>query len=156
MKPLFISSLFAIFGFFALSGCMSGGKLGGITVNLVGLKAQAAAEGKQVSATLSFTNENVVPIGISQASYKLYINGELVSKTESADAVGLPQLNTVSQTVSLDIAKPELLRQLAAKSDAQGASYKLDTFLLIYSGEEKLSIKTSSTGAVDLRPLASK
>ena len=103
--------------------------------------------------TLSFVNENVIPIAISGGAYSLYLNGTLVGKAISHDAVGLPQQSTASLTTTVAFENLALVKKLGGSGDSRAVGYRLDSVLRIDAGDEKLTIKTSSSGAVDLSAL---
>ena len=137
------------------SGCTGGYNLGNITVNLVNfMPASAALLESSGVMTLRYTNENTIPIGLSGATHKIYLNGSYVGKTVSKQPVGLAALSTITQDVTVNFENLALVKQLVAMRDQQTASYRVDSILYLTSGEENLSIKTSSTGSVDLRALA--
>lgn len=137
------------------TGCRSGYNLGGITVNLVNfMPASAALLESSGVMTLRYTNENTIPIGLSGSTHKVYLNGTYVGKSVSKQALGLAALSTVTQDVTVNFENLALVRQLVAMREQQTASYKVDSVLFLTSGEEDLSIKTNSTGSVDLRALA--
>lgn len=152
MKLLQFCSIFLACGFFALTGC-TGGTLGGVTVSLESLKPSPEGEGKVV-ATLQFSNENIVAFGVAQSSYTLYLNGKKIGEAQGEDAIPLPKMDRISQTIVFDVNASQL-KELVASAEDRTASYKLETSLLVRSGEEKLRLKVEQSGAVDLRPLAS-
>ncbi len=137
------------------SGCGSGYNLGNITVNLVNfMPASAALLESSGVMTLRYTNENTIPIGLSGSTHKIFLNGSYVGKTVSKQPLGLAALSTITQDVTVNFENLALVKQLVAMRDQQTASYRVDSILYLTSGEENLSIKTSSTGSVDLRALA--
>jgi len=144
LAPLFLFALL-------LSGCLSAGKLGGVLVHVT---AVAPSSSKELYATLSFTNENVVSIGVTKAKYTLMLNGTTVARCETEKAVGLPQLNKVTQTIPFVITNPALLRTQAEGSGH--ANYTLKSVLEIMSGEDKLVIDSVESGTLNLSALAGK
>jgi LEA14-like dessication related protein len=137
-----------ILGLLLLAGCSSGFKLGGLTVGIVDVKPAPAAGSALI--TLHFVNENVVPIGITRSSYKLYLNGNYAGKCVTEDAVGLKQTGEGRQTFTFKLDNPEKLRQLAAQGRA---SYRLESQLVVISGEERIDVNTKGEGLVDLSAL---
>ena len=67
--------------------------------------------------------------------------------------VGLAALSSSTQDVTVRFENLAQLQQLVAMRERQTASYKIDSVLYVTSGEEKLDIKTSNSGSVDLRSL---
>ncbi len=137
-----------------LPGCRSVGKLGGVTVSVVALRSMesgGAAHG-QVAMNLRFTNENVVPVGISRARHKLFLNGTLAGEVMNESPLGLPPLTSLSQDVTLPLTAtaPAALRELAQRPQT---SYRIESILYVDAGEEKMDIKTQNQGSVDLTGL---
>lgn len=139
-----------------VAGCGNGFKLTGVTVSLVDFKPAASAllESSAV-LTLRYSNENVIPIGVSGSTHKIYLNGTYIGKAMSQDPVGLAALSSTTQDVTVRFENLALVQQLVGLRDRQAAAYKVDSVLFVTSGEEKLDIKTSNTGSVDLRSLVS-
>jgi LEA14-like dessication related protein len=136
-----------------VAGC-TGFQLSGVTVSLVDFKpATTTLLESSAVLTLRYTNDNVIPIGLSGSSHKIYLNGSYVGKAVSKEAVGLAALSTATQDVTVRFENVSLLQQLVAMRDRQTASYKVVSVLYVTSGEEKLDIKTSNTGSIDLRGL---
>lgn len=136
-----------------LAGCNSF-QLSGVTVSLVDFKpASTALLESSAVLTLRYTNDNVIPIGLSGSSHKVYFNGSYVGKAVSKEPLGLAALTTATQDVTVRFENLALLQQLVAMRERQAASYKIASVLYVTSGEEKLDIKTASSGSVDLRTL---
>lgn len=131
-----------------LTACGSGFKLGGIQVELEGV-APSAKPGV-VELSLHFQNENDIAIGVTETVHKLYLNGNFAGKLRNEDPVGLKPLGQGKLKVLLKLDKPAELRALAARGSA---SYRLDSEVIIMSGEEKLSLSSRSEGQVDLSAL---
>lgn len=158
MSPLRIFSRFATAALTLaccafVAGCNSF-QLSGVTVSLVDLKPVSSAllESSAV-LTLRYTSENVMPIGLSGSSHKVYLNGTYVGKAVSKEPLGLAALSSSTQDVTVRFENLAQLQQLVAMRERQTASYKIDSVLYVTSGEEKLDIKTSNSGGVDLRSL---
>ena len=149
----FIALSLILAGCAFVAGCTSF-QLSGVTVSLVDFKpASSALLESSAVLTVRYTNDNVIPIGLAGSSHKIYLNGSYVGKAVSKDAVGLAALSTATQDVTVRFENVALLQQLVAMRDRQTASYKIDSVLYVTSGEEKLDIKTSNSGSVDLRGL---
>jgi len=137
-----------------LTGCGSGGKLGGVSVTVLGLRsAQPGLQESQAVLTVRYVNENVVPVGLSGTRHKLYLNGTYVGQAVSSEAVGLPQLSTATRDVTVALNNAAMIGLLRGMAERPQAGYKLESVLYVIAGEEKLEIKTQSTGAVDLSGL---
>jgi LEA14-like dessication related protein len=139
-----------------VAGCGNGFKLTGVNVSIVGFKPAPSSKPETTAVmTLRYTSENVIPIGLSGSNHKLYLNGVYVGKTQSEEQpLGLAPLSAINQDVTVKFENLARLQELVAAAGQNTAAYKIDSVLLVTSGEEKLDIKTSGTGNVDLRPLA--
>lgn len=136
-----------------VAGC-STFQLTGVTVSLVDFKpASSSLLESSAVLTLRYTNDNVIPIGLAGSSHKIYLNGTYVGKAVSKEPLGMAALSTTTQNVTVRFENISLLQQLVAMRDRQTASYKIESVLYVTSGEEKLDIKTSNSGSVDLRSL---
>ena len=131
------------------------GSLNSVTVSIADIKpVSSTGLETEVVLTLRYANENVIPIGLSGTVHKLYINGKYVGKAVSDNAVGLPPLKVVTDTVMLRLDNIALMREIINISNSKSATYKLDSRLFITSGEDKVSIKTSYTDSIDLQAFA--
>ena len=151
-----VSLLACIFLPFALvlTGCGSGGKLGGVSVTVLGLRsAQPGLQESQAVLTVRYVNENVVPVGLSSTRHKLYLNGTYVGQSVSSEAVGLPQLSAATRDVTVTLNNASMIGLLRGMATNPQAGYKLESVLYVIAGEEKLEIKTQNSGAVDLSGL---
>lgn len=143
--------LLGLVSLIAFSGCGSVGKLGGVTVSVLSIRPSSASSvGSKAMMTLQFTNENVVPIGISRVRHKLYLNGTLVGDIRNEQAVGIPPLKTTIQEIALPFEKPEALSNLRALAQQPQASYRIESVLYVEAGEDTMEIKTQHQGSVDL------
>jgi len=155
-RAFFLRILWLIGLVVAVAGCGSGGKLGGVSVAAVSIRSAVPAKlDTQAIVTLRFTNENVVPVGLSGGKYKLYLNGTYVGQAVGKEALGLPQLSSATQEATLTFASPSVAALLRDLSKAPQASYRIESVLFVIVGEEKLEIKSRNQGAVDLTGLRS-
>lgn len=155
MSRRFLYPMVCLFGLVSLivfSGCGSVGKLGGVTVSVLSIRPSPSASSADSKAmmTLQFTNENVVPIGISRVRHKLYLNGTLASDIRNEQAVGIPPLKTATQQLPLPLDKPDLLSTLRTLAQQPQASYRIESILYVEAGEDTMEIKTQHQGSVDL------
>lgn len=133
-----------------LAGCGSGTKLGGVAITALSIRtATPATPQPQAILNLRFTNENVVPVGLSGGRHRLYINGKAAGQALSREPLGLPQLSTATQEVTVTL-EPGFLASIAG---ATQASYRLESVLFVTAGEERMDIKTQSQGAIDVSAL---
>lgn len=137
------------------TGCASGPRLGGISVLLVDVRpADMSLLETRAVMTLRFVNENVIPLGVSGGSYRLFLNGKYVGKAVSDAPVGLAAMSAATQDVTVFLENGALLRQLAAVAREGTVQYRLESVLLQRIGTTVNQIKTSSDGSVELPHLA--
>ena len=91
---------------------------------------------------------------MASSTHKLYLNGSYVGKMASATPVGLPAQTATTQVVTVQFENPALVQQLVKGADQKTASYRIESDLLVMNGEDRIDIKTSNQGALDLRALA--
>src|SRR4051794_30557056 len=112
MKSLWLKlPLFVSLGLF-LAAC-STTKLGGFRMDVVGFRYDpSAAEGKRTSVELVFNNDNVLPVAISSSQHKLYLNGTYVGKAGTREALGSPQLSSVTQILPVTFENTAFVKEL--------------------------------------------
>ena len=149
MKLLWLKLLPLAASLLVLAACATA-RLGGFKMDVVEFKSDPAApEEKRAAVVLAFNNDNVMPVAISSSEHKLYLNGTYVGRARTREALGSPQLSSVTQTLPLVLENAAFVRQLLA-GGARSAQYRLDSKLVIQSDEEHLTIKTDSSGTVGL------
>jgi len=137
-----------------LVGCLSHRTFGGISVTAVDLKpATANAPGTQAALTLNFANENVMAVGITSSTHRLFLNSSFVGTAVNANPLGVQAMAAATQVVPMKFDNLALVQQLAGAAGATTASYRLETDMLVLAGEEKIHIKSLEQGTLDLSPL---
>jgi LEA14-like dessication related protein len=138
-----------------LTGCMSGSKPGGVIVTALTLQLGLTSPTEvRAPLLLRFANENVIPLGYSSSSHKLYLNGTYVGKAVNDQPIGLPPMNQATREVYIQFENPAFVRQLAAGGGSHQVAYRMETVLFQTAGEDKLEIKTRSEGTLELRNAA--
>ncbi|PTY06422.1 hypothetical protein DB347_13430 [Opitutaceae bacterium EW11] len=158
MKFLWAKLLPLLIGVVVLSSCSTDFKLSGISISITDFRPKnATLLETEAAMTLRYMNENVVPIAVSGSTHKLYLNGTYVGKSVSKEAVGLPSLNTATQTVPVYMENLALVQKLLTLSEGTTAiSYRLESELFVLVGEEHDSVKIVSSGQLDLSGFAPK
>lgn len=157
MKFLWAKLLPLLLGAVLLSSCSANFHLSGISISITDFKpTNATLLETQAAMTLRFMNENVVPIAVSGATYKLYLNGTYVGKTVTKDAVGLPALNTATQTIPVYLENLALVQKMLTVSENSTIDYRMECELLVLVGEEHDTLKVTTTGRLDLSAFAPK
>lgn len=155
LRPLALGAfLFAALAF-VFAGCSSVPRLGGMTVQLVDLRpAEVTPLETKAIMTLRFTNENVIALGFSGSTHRLFINGKYVGKAVSDQPLGLAPLTTTTQDVTIYLENGALLRQIAQIAHDGAVKYRLESSLAQTIGESRNRINTSSEGSVELPEFA--
>lgn len=150
LPAVFASILLALL----LAACGSTGKLGGVTVSVVDVRsAEPALLETRAVVTVRYTNENVVPVGVSGSRHRLFINGTAVGQAVSNAAVGLPPLSSATQEVTVLINNLAVVSMLQELSRRPQAAYRIESTLFVDAGDDRLDIKTQADGVVDLSAL---
>jgi LEA14-like dessication related protein len=138
-----------------LASCASGPRLAGITVQLVDLRpADMTLLETRAVMTLRYVNENVIALGLSGGSHRLFINGKYVGKGVSNAPVGLAAMSAVTQDVTINLENGALLSQLASAAREGAVHYRLESVLIQRLGDRRNDMKTSYEGSIDLSGLA--
>jgi len=147
------SSLFALLVVaLGLSGCTTGPKPGGITVTALTLQLAGTSPTElRAPLILRFANENIIALGYSASSHKLFVNGTYVGKAVNDQPIGLPPMNEATREVYVQLENATLLHQLVAGAASREVNYRLETVLFQTAGDDKLEIKVRSEGRLELR-----
>ena len=146
-------------GLLILCGCATDLHLSGISVTATDFRPiSATLLETRAALTLRYSNENVVPIAFSGSTHKLYLNGTYVGKSVSKEAIGLPSLNTATQTVTVFLENLAMIQkaQSLAQKETSVFSYRLESVLFVEAGEAHDSVKIVSNGQLDLSAFAPK
>ena len=137
-----------------LGGCATDLKISGVSVTVVNLRpVNATVFETEAQLTVRYINESVVPIAVSGSTHRLYLNGDYIGRAVTKEPVGLPSLNTVTQTVNLFIENLSLVQRLHSIQQSSTVSYRLDSVLLVEAGDTHDNVKLRSTGQLDLSAL---
>lgn len=119
-KPLAL--LIAFLGLLSLlAGCGSAPRINGLMVELVQL--ERAADGT-FTATLRYTNPNVVAYNVARSTHKLTLNGRSVGTIVAQNPVGVPPQFTLMHQGRLKLSGDATL-------PAGAADYRMDTQLTL-------------------------
>jgi len=153
MKSIWLKLLPFCLGFLVLCGCATNLHLSGISVTATDFRPTSASLLEtQAALTLRYTNENVLPIAFSGSTHKLYLNGSYVGKAVSKEPLGLPSLNTGTQTVTVFLENLAMIQnvQKLAQNQTSVFTYRLESVLFVEAGEAHDTVKVTSTGQLDL------
>ena len=159
MKSIWPKLLSFCLGISLLCGCTTDLRLSGISVSAIDFRPTSATLLEtQATLTLRYTNENVVPIALSGSTHKLHLNGTYVGKSVSKEPVGMPSLNTTTQSVTIFLENLAMIQKAQALAQNQTAAfnYRLESVLYVQAGEARDSVKVVSNGQLDLSAFGSK
>jgi LEA14-like dessication related protein len=138
-----------------LVGCTSHGTLGGIAVTVIAVKpATPPAPETQAVLTLQFANENVASVAMDSSTHRLFLNGTYVGKAVTASPEGFPSMAPTALKIPVNFENLTLVGQLANSAGAKAVSYRLESDMLVVFGDDKIHVKSTEQGMLDLSPLA--
>jgi len=151
MKLTWLKFVSFCVGVLLLAGCSTDLHLGGISITVTDFKPiSATLLETQAALTLRYSNENVVPIAFSGGTHKLYLNGTYVGKSVSKEPLGLPSLNTATQTVTVYLENLAIIQKAQSMGQNSTISYRLESVLHVEAGEAYDTLKVVSSGQLDL------
>jgi LEA14-like dessication related protein len=152
MKPQFILTLAALGLGLLVAGCNTRIRPDSVTVSVANLKAvDLTSTETRLLMTLRFTSESLNPFGFTGSTHKLYLNGGYVGRAVSNTPVGLPPMSTMTQDVVLVMENSALVRQLIGAQGTPVVNYRLESVLLLKSGDDDMRLKGDYSGTIDLR-----
>jgi len=131
-----------------LASCATPPKATGVTVTVTGFRDAEGSPQNRAIMTLHFASENVTAVGFTRTVHELYLNDRFVGKTENLTPVGLPPMGSVNLDVPLALENSGVVRQILSFSDK--APYRLVTVLHYTDGDDKVQIKVTAEGKVEL------
>ena len=120
-------------------------------MSIVGIKADTNAA--TATLTLSFANENVLPVGIDTSSHKIYLNGTYIGEATCKAPLGIPARATEKQEAILQATNLERFRNLLGSAASQPASFRIESLIIVISGDDRVNIKSSNQGSLDIHSL---
>ncbi len=153
----FSASMAGVWGLaFLLGGCASPADTGEVSVSLTNVvPTQASMLETTAALTLRLTNETPQPLTLAGGSHRLYLNGTYVGRAVTNERVTVPQLGTLTQTVTIHLENLALIRKVTelSQTNAPAISYRLESRLHPAEGQGFRSFRATSTGELDLSGL---
>jgi LEA14-like dessication related protein len=141
----------AVTALFLTAGCASNTQIRGIAVQLIEVKvAPVAGGGADLTASIRYINENLVAIASAGSRHRLSLNGVSVGRLESEQPIGLPQMGTDVQDITVRV-DGAMLARLQEMQSAGVANYQLESTIRVLAGDDKLESRTSASGSVPVR-----
>jgi len=142
-----------------LGGCATFTDTGGLSVSVTHVQpTQASLLETVAELTVRLTNETPRALTLAGSAHRLYLNGSYVGRAVSNERVTVPELGTLTQTVTVHLENLTLIRKMTELSQTEVSviSYRLDSTLHPADGQGYRSIRATSTGELDLSALAMK
>lgn len=153
MKRMLLPAAALAIGLWSLPGCASFSRTGGVAVNVVNvLPTQASLFETSAALTLRLINETTEPLVFVGSTHRLYLNGSYVGRAVSDRPLTVPQLGTVTQTVTVYLENLALVRKLAEWQNTTLIDYRLESRFHPEGGSFG-AFRAVATGELDLRGL---
>jgi LEA14-like dessication related protein len=151
MKTATFAALVAVAtGLFA-SGCATMPQEGGVAVNLVSIRPlQSSLFETSAELTLRFTNESSRPLALAGSTHRLYVNGTYIGRAVTNEPLTLPQLGTMTQTLTAHVENLALMRKAQELGNVSSVDYKIDSRLHATDAHGGGTLAATSTGQLDL------
>ena len=153
--PAFLAVAFACGCTLLFSGCATFDRSTEASVNVIDLRpTEASLFETSAELALRYTNESGEPLALAGSAHRLYLNGSYVGRAVSNESLNIPALSTTTQTVTIHLENLTLVRKLRELPSAQAIKYRLESALHRRDGKGLGTIRTASTGELDLSGLA--
>ena len=155
-RPSFFVALVAALSSL-LGGCATLSDTGGLSLSVTNLQpTQASLLETVAELTVRLTNETPQTVTLAGSAHRLYLNGTYVGRAVSNQRVTVPELATLTQTVTVHLENLTLIRKVTelSQTDAPQITYRLDSVLHPADGQGFGSFRATSSGELDLSGLA--
>ncbi len=139
-----------------LSGCATLGTSNDFSLGVTQVRpTEASLLETTAILTLRLTNEMPRSLTLVGGVHRLLLNGSYVGRAVSSDRITVPQLGTVTQTVTVHLENLTLMRKLAelSRNDSPVISYQLDSKLHPADGQGLGSFTATTRGELDVGAL---
>jgi|GEM_PF-1070079 len=146
----------ALIALLVFTGCgITNRELAGLAIEVEGVRSIRESDGNiEMVVTLRYHNETLRPIGIKQMELRLSINGIGIGKITSKRPLGTMAMSSNSQDATFVITNASTAAQIKSALQSGAINYRLDTELMVMSGDEEIFARPSATGSVDVSHLS--
>ncbi len=139
-----------------MTGCgITNKELAGLAIEMEGVRSIRETAGvTELVVTLRYHNETLRPIGIREMDLKLAINGINVGKVLSKRPLGTMSMSSNTQDATFVIKNADTAAQIRAALQSGAINYRLDTELMVMSGDDEIFARPVATGSVDVSHLS--
>ena len=123
----------------------------GVGMSLVGIRpVQTSLFETSAELTLRFTNESSRPLAISGSTHRLFVNGSYVGRAVTNQPLTIPQLGTMTQTMTAHFENLALMRKMQELGQASAVEYRIDSQLHADEPRGAVTLAAATTGQLDL------
>lgn len=134
-----------------LGGCATLPEDGGVAVSLVSIRpVQTSLFETSAELTLRFTNEASRPLTLAGSTHRLYVNGTYVGRAITHEPLTVPQLGTMTQTLTAHLENLALMRKVQAMANVATVGYRIDSRLHTAETQGGGTLAATSSGELDL------
>ena len=146
----------ALLTLLVVTGCgITNRELAGLAIEMEGVRAVRESDGNtELIVTLRYHNETLRPIGIRQMDLNLSINGIGLGKIISKRPLGTMAMTSNSQDATFVIKNADTAAKIKAALKSGAINYRIETELMVMSGDEEIFARPSATGSVDVSNLS--
>jgi len=139
-----------------LSGCATLGPTHDFSLSVTNvMPTEASLLETTAVLTLRLTNEMPRPITLVGGVHRLLLNGSYVGRAVTSERITVPQLGTMTQSVTVHLENLTLMRKLAelSRGSSPVISYQLDSKLHPADGQGLGSFNATTRGELDVGAL---
>jgi len=139
-----------------LSGCATLGPTHDFSLSVTNvMPTEASLLETTAVLTLRLTNEMPRPITLVGGVHRLLLNGSYVGRAVTSERITVPQLGTMTQSVTVHLENLTLMRKLAelSRESSPVISYQLDSKLHPADGQGLGSFNATTRGELDVGAL---
>ena len=146
--PVILGSLACFAGFATLS------RENGVGVSLVSIRpVQTSLFETSAELTLRFANESPRPLTLAGSTHRLYVNGTYVGRAITNEKVTIPQLGTMTQTLTAHLENLTLMKKAQELGTVPTVNYRIESRLHASGEQGGGTMAATSTGQLDLSGL---
>jgi LEA14-like dessication related protein len=154
MKRILFSASIVVALIIGLNGCATLPQENGVAVSLVSIRPlQSTLFETSAELTLRYTNESTRPLTIAGSTHRLYLNGTYVGRGITSERLTIPQLGTMTQTLTAHVENLALMKKAQELGTAANVNYRIESRLHAADEQGGGTFAATSTGQLDLSGL---
>jgi LEA14-like dessication related protein len=149
-----VSTAFVLVAGLLVAGCATVSRQGGVAVSLVGIRpVQSTLFETSAELTLRFTNESSQPLALAGSTHRLFLNGTYVGRAMTNERLTIPQLGTMTQTLTAHLENLVLMRKAQELGNVPAVDYRIESRLHAADEQGGGTLAATATGQLDLSGL---